>query len=99
MSKLTNDAQASGNNTSNISDTEQSFKRWALLQTKRDDPVGDVARDIKHDVCFPARPRSLRQCLNHLDKAHGGGCDGARDALEEAWKEYQTAQEPAASLA
>jgi len=62
------------------------FYQWLKLQGKRDDPVGDFARDAMNDSDRPKRRATLEQWRQHLFDMYA--CDGAMEALERAWKEY-----------
>lgn len=61
------------------------FNQWLKQQIERDDPIGDVARDVsRDDRCKPQN--TLVSWRNFLSAA--GACQGAHDALDEAWDEY-----------
>ena len=45
-----------------------SFKTWLLKQQHRDDPVGDLARDVARDKHFPRRDAKFRTLVRHLDE-------------------------------
>jgi hypothetical protein len=64
------------------------FRRWLTEQRDRDDPVGDVARDILADGCASglSAPRSLRR---HMVDAHAP-IDPALDAFDRAEAEWRT---------
>ena len=63
-----------------------SFRAWLLSQTDRDDPIGDLARDVRHDRGSRARTvRGVRQRILNV-----GGCDAAVDALEAAAREWRS---------
>lgn len=62
-----------------------SFNKWLMAdQTHRDDPVGDLARDAFHDPEWPTTEVAQMQRLSEM-----GACQGAHDALEQAWQEYR----------
>lgn len=61
------------------------FYRWLTHQLERDDPIGDLARDIKRDSAFPASG-SIRAARLHLSLY--GACGEALRALDEAWSEF-----------
>lgn len=44
----------------------QSFYAWLQLQTNRDDPVGDLARDTAKDPDCPRRAATYGRWLKHL---------------------------------
>lgn len=62
-----------------------SFRAWLLDQSRRDDPVGDLARDVSSDKHNKARSAfGLRQ---HLFRV--GAFDNAFDALRTAEHEWK----------
>lgn len=67
--------------------TLSGFTRWMLRQAKRNDPVGDFARDVKQDDAWPVDARSRRAVEEYLDRV--GVSHGAREAFERAWKEWR----------
>jgi hypothetical protein len=72
------------------------FLAWLKSQVKRDDPVGDLARDeteAQHLYKngferYGQTPKTnlLSEMRNHL--YHIGACTGAINALEKAWEEW-----------
>jgi hypothetical protein len=67
--------------------TKINFKTWLLRQCKRNDPVGDLARDAK-ETQFPHGCTSwIKIYLFILKEYHP--CDGAIKALHRARKEYE----------
>lgn len=64
------------------------FWRWLGRQTKRDDRVGDLARDALRDPCWPRRARSIRTM--HLYLESQGAIPGVFRALGQAFDEWQT---------
>lgn len=62
------------------------FYRWLVRQVDRDDPIGDLAGDIKRDSSFPMASSSLKAIRLHLTSQCA--CDEALQALEEAWSEF-----------
>ena len=63
------------------------FYRWLLKQQDRDDPIGDLAKDIQRDKSFPIRTSSLQKLKDHLITK--SPCDEAIQALEEAHAEFK----------
>jgi len=61
----------------------QTFRQWLKQQEKRDDPVGDLARDVKADRPGVSSVEGLRRVLEEH-----GAFQGAMDALETAAGEY-----------
>jgi uncharacterized protein YozE (UPF0346 family) len=71
----------------------QSFDRWLREQRHRDDPVGDLARDVISDPDWPrgAGEHAQRRYLIYEVWA----CDGAVEAHARAWREYREQRGPA----
>ena len=63
------------------------FYRWLIKQTKRDDPIGDLANDALRDKTFPVESSSLKLIKAHLK--FKSACDEAIQALEEAFDEFK----------
>lgn len=63
------------------------FMQWLMKQNKRNDPVGDLARDVKDDR--RRKPKSRKGWRRFLSDANA--CDGALHASEQAWNEYESA--------
>lgn len=63
----------------------KTFNKWLREQEDRDDPVGDLARDVSRDS--RRVPRN-----NHVAWRtflwYGGASEAALQAFELAWKEY-----------
>lgn len=66
-----------------------SFITWLTRQHQRQDPVGDLATDVRQDIKDGCRPPgwSLAAFVEHLEDH--GAVDGALDAAERAWKEWR----------
>jgi len=62
------------------------FYRWIKKQTKRDDPIGDLANDAASDPGFPASSNSLEELTSYLVKRRAS--PEAIVALREAWNEF-----------
>jgi hypothetical protein len=65
------------------------FTRFLRRQRRREDPVGDLARDWIADV-GRGKPRGaykLPALLRYLEDRNA--CQGALDAAEHAWREWQ----------
>lgn len=62
------------------------FMQWLRKQAKRNDPVGDLARDAKADRRH--KPRSRVGWQRFLSNV--GACYEARAAAERAWNEYES---------
>ena len=65
------------------------FTDWLLQQADRDDPVGDLSRDVARDPDWPGSSRSLSRLLVYLHNR--GACEGAIAVLRAAWREWQRA--------
>lgn len=64
------------------------FAQWLKKQEKRDDPIGDFARDTKIAVSQKGAPNnSLNSWIKFLGSY--SVCDDAQRAFESAWREYQ----------
>lgn len=66
--------------------SRSAFHRWVALQEQRDDPVGDLARDIRGDRKFPISATSRQQIRAYIDRAARGS--GASQAFDETWAEF-----------
>lgn len=63
------------------------FVIWCKEQVKRNDAVGDIARDIVADEEFPATGL-IAVMVGHIKK-YPNHSDKAIDALKKAWAEYR----------
>lgn len=69
---------------------EDNFWKWLKEQAKRDDPVGDLVRDLQRDSCLKKDRINYGIILYHLREVHG--VSGAViDALRRAQREYEQA--------
>lgn len=59
----------------------ETFYARLITQNKRNDPVGDLARDVLADSLFPVSA-SVDQIRNYLEDQ--GACAGAMEAFERA---------------
>lgn len=62
------------------------FKAWLGLQMKRDDPVGDLARDVLKDRTWPTTQDTVK-LRQHMVKR--GAVESALSSLDRAYTEYQ----------
>jgi uncharacterized protein YozE (UPF0346 family) len=62
------------------------FKAWMQLQRKREDPVGDLARDVLVDRTWP-RTQDTVKLRQYMVKR--GAVENALLALDRAYAEYQ----------
>ena len=67
--------------------TKVNFKTWLLKQYKRDDPIGDLARDVKKNP-LPRGCTSWTKIYRFITQKHNP-CDGAIKALHKAKREYE----------
>ena len=65
----------------------RSFAAWLRNQRRRDDPVGDLARDAAADRHWPKAAKSLPRLLDYL--AGRRACPGAVEACRRAWAEFR----------
>jgi hypothetical protein len=61
------------------------FTAWLRKQVWRDDPVGDLARDV---VVDPTWPRTRGYFGFHLYLRKLAACEGAQRTLSQAWAEW-----------
>jgi uncharacterized protein YozE (UPF0346 family) len=67
--------------------TRSSFHKYMTAQVDREDPIGDLARDMRDDRNWPAGRETRQRLLNHLVSAHA--CEDALTVFDAAWKEYE----------
>jgi len=65
---------------------EATFYQWLRQQDKRDDRVGDLARDAQRDSAWPKGAISAEPIERHLNGVNA--CAGALRSLEQAWGEF-----------
>ncbi|WP_434046809.1 YozE family protein [Sorangium cellulosum] len=68
------------------------FLKWLARQDHRDDPIGDLAADVKRDKRFPVTTTSRDMLNEHLRSR--GACAEALVALDEAVKEFEGREGP-----
>jgi hypothetical protein len=61
------------------------FTSWLRKQIRRDDPVGDLARDVVVDPTWP-HTRGYFGFHWYLQKIRA--CEGAQRSLSQAWAEW-----------
>jgi uncharacterized protein YozE (UPF0346 family) len=66
------------------------FKAWLMLQMKRDDPVGDLARDVRKDRTWPIT-QDMAKLRQYMVKR--GSIQKTLTALDRAYSEYQKQSE------
>lgn len=64
------------------------FAHWLHKQVKRNDPIGDVARDAAQDRTFPVDTSSGPKLRSYMRSCRA--CDEAIEALEEALTEWRS---------
>jgi uncharacterized protein YozE (UPF0346 family) len=62
------------------------FKAWLMLQMKRGDPVGDLARNVLQDRTWPPTQDTMK-LRQYMVKR--GAIENALLALDQAYSEYQ----------
>ena len=62
------------------------FKIWLMAQKKREDPVGDFARNVLQDRTWPPT-QDMVKLRQHMTKL--GSKKDALAALDQAYSEYQ----------
>ena len=62
------------------------FPNWLSLQTERQDPIGDLARDAAADHSWPRSAKTVESYERYL--AQRGADPNAIIALFHAWAEY-----------
>lgn len=67
---------------------ESGFTRWLLEQVHRPGPVGEVARFVAADPCWPRRARTLAGLEEHLVATHRAPAH-LLAALRAAWQEWR----------
>lgn len=68
-----------------ILEAKMTFTDWLRQQTKRDDPIGDLAQDCATDVHWPLSGK-YDDYFNYLNKHNAHGAVVA--VFWDAWKEY-----------
>lgn len=63
------------------------FMTWLLQQVGRDDPIGDLANDMKRDKKRPRPDTSIKELREYLRRQHA--CREAIEAFNDAVKEYK----------
>jgi len=66
------------------------FFDWLQGQKQRQDPVGDLARDVARDTRFPRGEATATDVYDYLEAADA--CLDCTKAAARAWKEYQAAE-------
>jgi hypothetical protein len=62
------------------------FPDWLVRQAHRDDPVGDIARDMLDDPRWPNGERLLAEYFDYLIAERASQL--ALQALQQAWDEW-----------
>ena len=63
------------------------FVTWLAQQARRDDAVGDCARDMLDDPDWPSTATSFETASAYLTSVNASPI--AHDVLREAWEEWQ----------
>lgn len=64
-----------------------SFYAWLTRQVDRDEPIGDLARDVVDDRDFPRGLHTLPELLDHLRFKRADTC--VQEVAEEAWDAFR----------
>jgi hypothetical protein len=64
------------------------FLTWLALQARRDDAVGDCARDMLDDLDWPPSATTFEAAWAYLESVNASR--PAIEALTEAWAEWNT---------
>jgi hypothetical protein len=70
-----------------MSKRDEPFLVWLALQARRDDPVGDCARDMLDDPDWPPTATTFETARAYLESVNASPI--AIDALSEAWNEWE----------
>lgn len=76
--------------------TTKSFGVWIRTQTRRQDAIGDIARDIRDDTCGEGLDH--RRLRNHIAVEHAA-IPAALTAFDRAVAEWQTLRRASKELA
>ena len=68
------------------------FRGWLVDQIRRQDAVGDLARDIRADTCL-GQKRTPKAILSHMVADHEP-CGDAIEAFKRAVAEWDTGEPP-----
>ena len=74
------------------SERKSQFYSWLMKQTDRDDPTGDVARDVAADKRFPFATSGHKEMRGYLVRVSAS--HAALEAFDEAVKEFQQGKKP-----
>lgn len=67
-----------------------SFFSWLAEQRDREDPIGDLARDVADDAGFPRDLRGLSELSSYLSSKHADA--RVHEVAEEAWSAFTDAK-------
>lgn len=70
--------------------TPSAFYIWLQKKKRRDDPIGDLARDVAEDSSFPSSETNIERLRLHL--MHKRACAEALCALDEGYREFSQPQ-------
>lgn len=62
------------------------FYGWLQKNTRRNDPIGDLAKDVRRDTDFPRDSTDVEWMHYHLSAKMA--CPEAHAALDDAWALY-----------
>ena len=69
-----------------MADANRTFLVWLAQQARRDDAVGDCARDMLDDPDWPATATTFETARAYLESVNAS--PRAVEALREAWEEW-----------
>ncbi len=69
-----------------MSGSQLAFSFWLAQQARRDDPVGDIARDMLDDPDWPQGDFTLADYRMYLESVRAS--QSALAALQQAWDEW-----------
>ena len=69
-----------------MADGSLGFGEWLRFQVDRDDPVGDIARDLLEDQYAPLATEQRQEIEDYLHRIQASHL--ALAALREAWDEW-----------
>jgi hypothetical protein len=72
-----------------VAKPRRTFRQFLYSQRKRDDPIGDLARDAIQDRYAPWR--TVGQFLLYLEEVNA--CQGAIEAARQATREWSASDE------
>lgn len=72
------------------------FYAWLQKKRRRDDPIGDLARDVARDSSFPSSEMNIERLRLYLMHKHA--CAEAICAIDEGYREFSQSKSTRASI-